>query len=221
MAGIAALVVWVAVAAPSPEEVRAAAERVLDDAGYQTELPGDIERPEREDPSGLEEALPDWDSNPLDSTAVGAIARAIYWILIAVGLTLVALWVARELTLRGERRGRKETPTPAASPAPVPRADPEGLARQRRYTDAIHALLLNVLLDLVARLKAPLLPAWTSREVLARLQLAAEGRAALRGLVLAVERTHFGGAAADAEEYRRCAELARTLRAALPGGSGG
>ena len=64
-------------------------------------------------------------------------------------------------------------------------------------------------------------PSWTSREVVAHVPLADETKDGLRTLVHAVERTHFGGLPADAQEYRRRADAAMALLAALPKGAAG
>jgi len=206
-------------AAPTPTEVDRAARLVLSDAAYQTELPAGTARPDPATSSRTSgRDLPD-----LDLEAPGAlstIARLVWWILIGVVVAIGVTWLARELAARFDK-----TPRPAAAPSVVSRAappapiDPEGLAGAGRYGEAIHALLLRVFSEL--RQRAKVQPAWTSREVVTHVPLADEAREGLRTLVHAVERTHFGGVAADAAEYRRRSDDAAAVLAGLPKGPRG
>ena len=204
-------------AAPTPAEVNQAALRVLSDAAYQTELPEGATHPDTGTPSGTSSA---GDAPDRDSEARGAfstVARLIWWILIVVAVAIGIAWLARELGVRYDK-----TPRPAAAPGAAPRAAPprsvdaEGLAGAGRYAEAIHAHLLRVLQELRKRVNVS--PAWTSREVVTHVPLEDAARGALRTLVHAVERTHFGGVPADAAEYRRRAEDATALLSRLPKG---
>ena len=205
-------------AAPTPTEVDHAARRVLSDAAYQTELPAGTARPDAGTPSRTDRDAPDLDFEA--SGAVSTIARLVWWILIAVVVAIGVAWLARELTARFDK-----TPRPAAAPSVVARdeppahIDPDGLAGAGRYGEAIHALLLRVFSEL--RQRANVQPAWTSREVVTHVPLRDAARKGLRTLVHAVERTHFGGVAADAAEYRRRADDAAAVLAGLPKGPRG
>jgi hypothetical protein len=84
----------------------------------------------------------------------------------------------------------------------IPIASAEALAARGRFAEAIHALLLETL-DALSR-AARLAPSLTSREIAARIPLPAPAREALSGLVLAVELSRFGGAAAGETDYRAC-----------------
>ena len=213
------VICFLLLAAPTAAEVDQAVHRVLSDAAYQIELPERAVPTTPADRLGPGDGAPgrDFDGTP-DAFAV--IARLVWWILVAVGVATVLMWLARELGARYEK-----APPPAAAPgtaarrAPPARADAEALAGAGRYREAIHALLLQVLSELRKRSEVP--PAWTSREVAAHVPLAGEARDGLRTLVHSVERTHFGGVPADANEYRRRADDAAVLLSALPKGSRG
>jgi hypothetical protein len=98
-------------------------------------------------------------------------------------------------------------PSPAAvrpRPAPepnrpiTPAGNPEQLAREGRFAEAIHALLLRAVAESDAVSGKPAL---TSRELLRSILLGREVQAALTALVAAVERVYFGGRPAGAAEY--------------------
>ena len=124
----------------------------------------------------------------------------------------------------------RRLPPPAAAPGvaearlavrrartPSARApdDPELLAREGRFAEAIHALLLRALLELTRRTGSPAAsPAATSREVLRGAGLAPDAKEALAPLVGAVEWMYFGRGTAGAEEYAACAEHYRRFREA-------
>jgi hypothetical protein len=93
--------------------------------------------------------------------------------------------------------------------------DPELLAREGRFAEAIHALLLRALSELGRGTGSPAAsPAATSREVLRSAGLAPDAKEALAPLVGAVEWMHFGRGTAGAEEYAACAEHYRRFREA-------
>ncbi|MHC4816493.1 MAG: DUF4129 domain-containing protein [Planctomycetota bacterium] len=207
-------------AAPT-DRVDQAARRILSDDAYQTELPEGTYRPDTEAPSEPPSDS-DMSAGQIEvPDAVATIAQLVWWILVGVAAAVALLWLARELAARYEK---PPPPAPAApgaaketaSPAPT---DPDALAAAGRFGEAIHALLLRVLLEL--RRRARIRPAWTSREVVTHVPLADVAEERLRALVHAVERTHFGGVPADAAEYRRRADDTAALLAELPRGPPG
>jgi len=107
--------------------------------------------------------------------------------------------------------GPSPTRPPGGRPARAAAPDePDRLARQGRFAEAIHALLLRALADLGDSAR----PALTSREVLRGSPLAAEARAALGALVSAVEWAHFGARPAGPADYEASlAEYHRLQRA--------
>lgn len=138
----------------------------------------------------------------------GEIAVALFWVLLAAFVIAVLVAVVR-------RAGAAPLPAPkaarpvqvtAAVPAPVPAAneplpDHVILAREGRYGEAIHALLLAALQLLVQALGRGLPREATGRDALRLARPLPEGGTSLGSLVRSVERCHFGGIAAMADDY--------------------
>lgn len=164
------------------EELRARAAALLREGGYQATLP---------EPEPQAVALPlGW---------LEVLLRVLLWSVLAGLAVLAAVWLARRLRgAAAEAAVEEDAPGPVA----IPVESAEALAAEGRFAEAIHALLLDTLgaLSRAARLA----PSLTSREIVLGVPLPAPAREALEGLVLAVERSRFGGAAADAEDYRAC-----------------
>jgi hypothetical protein len=89
------------------------------------------------------------------------------------------------------------------------------LARQGRFVEAMHALLLEGLAELRLRLDNRFADSLTSREILRRARLSEPGRVALRDMIAGVELTYFGARPARPADYQSCrasfAALARAL----------
>lgn len=199
----------VAVAASSDEEIRAAVETVLENDRFQTELPNDVEPEEAvvEDGPGWSFDLPD---GLLD------LARILMWLLVGAGALLLVIFIINELSsFRLRPRGTAVQPGEADLPSGGG-ASPEAgtglsldaadrLAREGRYAEALHMLLLDCIAQLRRlRFDAVIAPSLTSREVARRLSLPEKSAHALSAIVSAVELSHFGGRAAGEDDYRRC-----------------
>lgn len=87
------------------------------------------------------------------------------------------------------------------------------LAAEQSYEQAIHALLLQALTELMQRQSALDAPSTTSREVLARATLSAQEHKALETLVRAVELCLFARREASEAMYRACLEAYTILHA--------
>lgn len=200
-------------AAPPPEPPDAA-RAILARDGFQTRLPNEAARTEATDgpawkggPSGEVETASPPLAVPLPSPMLVLLVLAVF-IAIALAFLLRSLPAPRTRPIE----------PPTASPRPgrarggvVPDAD--ALAREGRFTEAIHALLLRALAELGRRAGGTAPPAaLTSREVLQSTTLAAEVRAALASIVAAVEWAHFGGRAAGRDEYEACLAEYRRFR---------
>jgi hypothetical protein len=172
-------------AAHAAGELREKAAAILREGGYQATLPRDPASPHPfELPLGPLELL----------------LRLLLWTAVAVAGVLAISWLARRLS---RAPSDVEVPdAPAATPLAIPVASAEALAREGRFAEAIHVLLLDTL-EALSR-AARLAPSLTSREILARVPLPARAREALTDLVAAVERSRFGGADAGEEDYRSC-----------------
>jgi hypothetical protein len=104
----------------------------------------------------------------------------------------------------------------AAAPAAVIGAADE-LARQGRFVEAMHVLLLQALAELRRRLDEPFADSLTSREILRRVPLSDRGRRSLRELVTRVEWTYFGDYPAVEADYAACRDSFDDLAQALRG----
>lgn len=176
--------------AAAPEEIRRRAAELLEQGGYQRELPAAPEPVRFDLPPGLER-----------------LALYLAWAALAALAALVLVWLARRLLFR-----HPDAVVPAAArPAPeeIPVAAAEGLAAQGRYREAIHALLLETLQALSRAARLP--QHYTSREIVARVPLGPVAREALAGLVGAVEVSWFGGSEPGAAEYQGCLERFRAF----------
>jgi len=93
----------------------------------------------------------------------------------------------------------------------------EAFAREGRFAEAIHELLLQALADIRFLAGAALAPSLTSREILRDAKLADGPRDALRVLIGRVEWTYFGLRAAEGSDYQACrADLDRLRQALRP-----
>jgi hypothetical protein len=171
-------------AAAGDDEVARRAARVLAGGGYQAQLPHAKPPPDFHLPLGPLELL----------------LRILVWGALGVLAFLAIAWVVRRLA-PGAREVELAEPAGAA-PVAIPIASAEALAAEGRWAEAIHALLLETLQALSRA--ARLAPSLTSREIVARVPLPERARDALSGLVLAVEVSRFGGAAAAEDDYRAC-----------------
>lgn len=142
-------------------------------------------------------------------------------LLAVLGLALLAFLLS---ALAGRLRRRPRGP-PGVAPAaeagpPLPVAalgSADQLAADGDWDGAVHRLLQEALALLAARLRQPLPPHLTSRELLARLPLEASARAVLAGLVEAVELSHFGGRRLDAGAWASArARYARLAQGGTP-----
>jgi hypothetical protein len=174
-------------AAAQPPGAAEQARRVLEDATYQRTLP--VEAPPAELPH-------------LDLPWLGPLIQILLYAALAVLVALVIAWLANRL-MTGRARDEELSPEEGGALALDVRLDrPDQLAAAGRFAEAIHQLLLETLAALSRASRLP--PSQTSREILEAARLPGRARAALSGLVLAVEISRFGGAPAGEEDYRAC-----------------
>jgi len=134
--------------------------------------------------------------------------KVIGWTLVAALGVVALVWLGRVFL---DRRPPAEVAEPADEPAGSRRRSPaqlleeaDSLARQGRYGEAAHLLLLGAL-DALAEAGARFVaPPLTGREVVAQASLRDSAKAALAELVTAVERGRFAGRQTAAEDYDRC-----------------
>jgi hypothetical protein len=98
----------------------------------------------------------------------------------------------------------------------------ETLAGQGRFSEAVHALLLETIELIRSARRLALPPSLTSREIAARLGLGGEAAGGLQTLVARVEPTWFGLKGADEAVWLECRAAHERLVGALAGrGAGG
>ncbi len=174
---------------PDPE---ALAREITSDGSYQTELPGLV----GEIPRGASRT---WSLGPLPRLVSTSLLVAL------AGIGFVWGWQAFFGAGRVAQRVRETRVNRTFGQELAPRREePERLAAQGLYDEAIHALLL-LAIGAIARRPGGAAPrGLTSRELLRALPLDQAAAHALAALVTAVELTRFGGAAALEADYVRC-----------------
>jgi hypothetical protein len=194
--------------------------REVIDRRYQRELPigkleiGPGERPKDGRPKmapGRSRRPPDRARDPEEmsvGSGISAVMRMIVYGVLIVALVMILMWVARDLRLGSaeEKLEGEEMPQPTVDQDVIERpiGDADELARAGRYAEAIHTLLLRTLVELVRATRTRVPASLTSREILGRVPLVPEARAALYTLVATVEVTYFGDEVPGAADYDRC-----------------
>jgi hypothetical protein len=188
--------------AQSPAAIEQARTAVVGHSDLQLQLPGAEEPPP-----------------PLPSIKIPA---ELLWALVALGVLFV-LYHLRDIIPGWPRSAVEEWAASGdgagltgQSPADILLTADE-LAREGRYVDAMHMLLLKGLGDIRQRLNEQFADSLTSREIMRRARLSDAGAAALRDIVLGVERTYFGEHPAGPPEYEACRRRFDELSAALAG----
>lgn len=150
------------------------------------------------------------------------ILRVLLWIAVACGAAALA-WYLMDILPKGiARRTRWGAAAEGASAAPGSNAaaqeNADDLARQGRFVEAMHLLLLQSLAEMRKRLDQRFADSLTSREILRRAPVSGPARSALGDLIEVVERAYFGDHPAGPAEYQLCRARFAALDAALRGG---
>lgn len=140
--------------------------------------------------------------------SLGPVLKYVFWGGLAVGAALIVYFIAREFV--PETWFRKPRAKAAATDwrldtekARALLEDADSLAAAGRFEEAIHMLLFRSIDELVARRPGAVRPALTARDIAGLEVLPPVPRDAFARLAQAVERTFFGGRAADAEAFGR------------------
>jgi hypothetical protein len=148
------------------------------------------------------------------------------WLIIAVAFG-AALYSFRDVIPLLRARGSESWADGEEAAADLARRDPavvlataDELAREGRYAEAMHVLLLRGLADIRARLDEPFADSLTSREILRSARLPEQARTSLRDVVGRVEWTYFGEYPAGREDYAACRVSFNALEQALHGSAG-
>ena len=200
-----------ATVAVSDADLRGRAQSIVTKGGYQATLPSGTAAPTTPPPTGTRprSARPPRVGAP---GGVPLIPVGVLWPVVAaigIAVLMLVLWRVIEARRGRERPARVRTPEGGGAPARRslrigPLTEVEDLARQGRFGEAIHLLLLHLFAALQRRPATAPAPAHTGREVLARTRLASQAHEALGVLVLAAEKIHFGGRPASREDYEAC-----------------
>jgi hypothetical protein len=147
----------------------------------------------------------------------------VVWLLAALGIGLLlymfkdmlpALGFATRGDLAAEEEGVGGT---VAKPPEQVLAAADDLARQGRFVDAMHVLLLQGLADIRRHLDEQFADSLTSREILRSTKVSDAGRGPLRDIITRVEWTYFGKHPAEREDYAACRASFDALARALHG----
>ncbi|HYM03346.1 MAG TPA: hypothetical protein VET85_10395 [Stellaceae bacterium] len=170
---------------------------------------------------GLQRELPRVPEPPSSHWRI-AIPDEIVWLILVGGAALLFFVFYREVTATWRRSaggGWDPVATGGAASARAPAmtlAQADDLARQGRFVEAMHVLLLQSLIDIRDRLGEKFADSLTSREILSHTKLSPEGRTPLREIIARVELTYFGARPAGAVDYAACRarfdELAQAMR---------
>jgi hypothetical protein len=187
--------------AAQTQDPRAAAEQAIRRLDLQTELPRDPE------------------ARPLRIQ----VPVAVVWLMAALGVALL-LYMFKDMlpalgfAARGDLEdGEEGTGGTVARPPEQVLAAADDLARQGRFVDAMHVLLLQGLADIRRHLGEHFADSLTSREILRSTKLSEAGRGPLQDIITRVEWTYFGKYPADREDYAACRASFDALAHALHG----
>lgn len=201
-------------------EIRRRARDVLEKDSYQRSL--DARGNALQGPTSVRPPETDWTRNN-EGGSLNAIAVITLWVLIGVFVILAIIGVATMIAERGRVAVHpSHAPPPQEDARSTGRVRPDKseilgpdqafgradeLAKDGRFDEAIHALLLGVIHALVPKLGGDR-PSLTSRELFRKVELDEPDKRSFGGLVVAVERSLFGGRGVDRFDYSQCRDLA-------------
>ena len=147
------------------------------------------------------------------------------FIYVAVGCGVVVLFYYLRDLLPGSRLGRasewdETSELTGMGPARSDEAaqiEADELARQGRFVEAMHVLLLQGLNEMRKRLDLRFADSLTSREIVRQADVPSNARTALRDIIGWVERAYFGRYLANANDYSACRQSFTALGQALQG----
>jgi hypothetical protein len=142
-----------------------------------------------------------------------AAAVLIYLFLAHARGDLLSVWRKPKDAAEGAGKGGEARPL---APAEAMLTADE-FARQGRFVEAMHTLLLQSLAEIRQRLDERFADSLTSREILRNARLPERGRAPLREIIARVEWTYFGEHPAEAADYQACRKHFSDLAEALYG----
>lgn len=146
------------------------------------------------------------------------------YLLVAAFAVLVIVTVAREMQRRGLTLDTsRQQKTPEADIKRIREAHAHGnigdyirrlmeeLSASTDFAQAVHRMLIEAIAIIKPSLDFHLSDAFTSREVMDRLDLSPDREDNLAVIIEQVERSHFGGLDVSREQFERCLEAFRHL----------
>lgn len=142
-------------------------------------------------------------------------ARIILWSVLAAAAIALAWIVYERLRYGIWRLPRRRRPVlaegaadddwqPDAAPARAWLEEADLLAKDGRYAEAVHHLLIRSVEDIQRRRPQALRPAFTSRNIAENTAIPAAPRRLFADIAAVVERSLFGGRAVDAQDWSAC-----------------
>lgn len=154
-----------------------------------------------------------------------ALPREFIWGVAILGALFLIYFLVREvlpglrLAAGGEEWAEGDATDGVAAAPHAAAIAAEELARQGRFVEAMHMLLLQALAEIRRLRDQGFAESLTSREILRRVRLSEQGEASLRDIVARVEWSYFGEHPAGPEDYRGCRDSFERLTAALNDGA--
>lgn len=153
-----------------------------------------------------------WLTNMLEGT--GPFFQSLFWLAAAAAVLFLIYLAARWIEGGGLaflRRDKARVPgqaeadwRPEEAPARALLAEADALAGAGRFAEAAHLLLFRSIEDIDSRRPELVKPALTSRDLAGAPQIPAGPRGAFAQIVMAVERSLFGGRALGEQDWRDC-----------------
>lgn len=188
----------------------------------QTELPGEkVSPPEPEKPRDRKP----WFNFSISQKSLERVSRVLFWAGAAVLFIIILRTAGNNFWSRTRSRPlsheEAEAADPAAATARMEKAQDSAdeLAHRGDFTEAMHLLLLQSLIELRRRLDFTMASSLTSREILHRVSLSHEGKSAFSDIIGRVEISYFGTHEPGKEEYLACRRSFELLSATLGKGA--
>jgi len=215
LAVVTALVGVLAAAPAAPDEVRKHVDSILADSDYQKEMPfakkgkaTEWKVPSQRGSDSKTRKKSKARDADYEAGGFAQFAQLLMYMLMIAGLIALIFWAFTEFSGYWKDKPLDDGDGAIGSVdegvITRPLGDAEALARQGKFDEAIHVLLLQTLGELSARLDNPLPDALTSREILEHVPVPDDARLALSGLITSVEVTHFGDQVPGEADYQRC-----------------
>jgi hypothetical protein len=144
----------------------------------------------------------------------GPAFKAIFWIVLAAIVLAILYWLFRWIEGGGlgflkrrrqaESAGTGEAWRPEEAPARALLAEADRLAASGRFAEAAHLLLFRSIEEIERKRPKLVRPALTSRDIADAPQIPQAPRSAFARIVMAVERSLFGGRTLDVQDWTQC-----------------